>query len=156
MGTRTRGLVTTAINIAAVPESEKDEKIAYVSQYTCKPPPLFLPLISILEVAIFIWHVTALTAMGTTVDFNGPPLIFWKNEGRIVANESLHYDPNKIKDRVEIWRYITYALVHSGYSHIILNIVIQIFIGIPLEMVHQWWRIIPIYFGGIIAGSLGN
>ena len=152
MGTRSR-LVTAASNIAAVPESEKED---YLSQYTCKPPPIFLPLISILEVAIFIWHCTALKAMGKSVDFNGPPLLEWKNGSHVVKNESLHYDPDKITDGVEIWRYITYAFVHSGYTHIILNIVMQIFIGIPLEMVHGWWRIIPIYFGGVFAGSLGN
>ena len=45
-------------------------------------------------------------------------------------------------------------LVHSGYFHIIFNILVQLALGIPLEMVHRWWRILLIYFCGVIAGSL--
>lgn len=33
---------------------------------------------------------------------------------------------------------------------------VQILLGIPLEMVHKWWRVLIIYFGGVIAGSLGT
>lgn len=29
-------------------------------------------------------------------------------------------------------------------------------LGIPLEMVHKWWRVLIIYFAGVIAGSLGT
>lgn len=31
---------------------------------------------------------------------------------------------------------------------------IQIVLGIPLEMVHKWWRLIIIYFAGGIGGSM--
>ena len=34
--------------------------------------------------------------------------------------------------------------------------IVQIFIGIPLEMVHGWWRVLVIYFAGVVAGSLGT
>ena len=46
--------------------------------------------------------------------------------------------------------------VHSGYFHIIFNILIQLVLGIPLEMVHRWWRILLVYFCGVIAGSLAT
>jgi rhomboid-related protein 1/2/3 len=36
-----------------------------------------------------------------------------------------------------------------------MNLILQIIIGVPLEWVHKW-RVIPIYIGGIIAGSLGQ
>lgn len=29
-------------------------------------------------------------------------------------------------------------------------------LGIPLEMVHKWWRVVIIYFAGVVAGSLGT
>jgi len=29
-----------------------------------------------------------------------------------------------------------------GYFHIIFNIIVQLVLGIPLEMVHRWWRIL--------------
>ena len=167
MATRQKNYVTTAMNVAAVPESAKEEQLTYLSQYSCKPPPLFLPLISFLQLIIFIWQCTELSAMNTPVGWNGPALLFWKNEsmpncnviterGCIVRNESLHFDPNKIKYGFQIWRYVTYAFVHSGFSHILFNIILQLVIGVPLEMVHRWHRILPIYFAGVLAGSFGN
>ena len=37
-----------------------------------------------------------------------------------------------------------------------MNLIVQILLGIPLEMVHKWWRVLIIYFAGVIAGSLGT
>ena len=32
------------------------------------------------------------------------------------------------------WRLITYMLVHSGYIHISSNIIVQLLLGLPLEI----------------------
>ena len=32
--------------------------------------------------------------------------------------------------------------------------VLQLLLGVPLEMVHRWWRILLIYLSGVLAGSL--
>lgn len=40
--------------------------------------------------------------------------------------------------------------------HLVVNLVVQIFLGVPLEMVHGWWRVLLIYFTGVVAGSLGT
>ena len=32
--------------------------------------------------------------------------------------------------------------------------VIQLVLGIPLEMVHGWWRVGGVYLSGVMAGSL--
>ena len=178
MATRRGNLVNTALRIADYPDTEKEDHSNYLNEYSCKPPPVFLLLISFLQVVVFIWHCTELNARGTPVDWKGPPLLQWRNasmdwdtdckiywdetdnwrrpEGCVLRNESLHYDPGKIKHKWQIWRYITYAFVHSGYAHIIFNVVIQIVVGVPLELVHRWYRIIPIYFGGVLAGALSN
>ena len=29
-------------------------------------------------------------------------------------------------------------------------------LGIPLEMVHGWWRVLIVYLAGVVAGSLGT
>jgi len=29
-------------------------------------------------------------------------------------------------------------------------------LGIPLEMVHGWWRVLLVYLAGVLAGSLGT
>lgn len=38
--------------------------------------------------------------------------------------------------------------------HLIVNLLVQLLLGIPLEMVHHWWRVLLIYFAGVLAGSL--
>lgn len=31
---------------------------------------------------------------------------------------------------------------------------VALFVGIPLEMVHRWWRLLILYVAGVLAGSL--
>jgi rhomboid-related protein 1/2/3 len=40
--------------------------------------------------------------------------------------------------------------------HLVVNLLVQVMLGIPLEMVHKWWRVLIIYFAGVVAGSLGH
>lgn len=80
------------------------------------------------------------------------------------------YEPTK---RHQAWRFLTYMFVHIGYLHnlcflynklikrfscryvhIVVNLIFQLLMGIPLEMVHGWWRVSLLYFLGVIAGSL--
>ena len=72
---------------------------------------------------MFIWHVIILTNAGKTVGPNGPPYI-----GQLIFHPLKKY---------EVWRFVTYMFVHSGYFHIIFNVLIQLALGIPLEMVHR-------------------
>ena len=44
----------------------------------------------------------------------------------------------------------------SRYIHIFFNVLIQLLLGIPLEMVHKWWRVMAVYLAGVIAGSLAS
>lgn len=45
--------------------------------------------------------------------------------------------------------------VHKGVSHILGNILMQLLLGLPLEVVHKW-RIVVVYLCGVLAGSLGT
>lgn len=65
----------------------------------------------------------------------------------------LKYDPHR---RSEIWRYLTYMFVHTDFGHILGNLILQIFLGLALELVHQWWRVSLVYVAGVLAGSLGH
>lgn len=56
-------------------------------------------------------------------------------------------------DKLTLYRYISYLLVHSSQTHLWVNVVIQIILGIPLEMVHSW-RVIVIYLAGAVGGAL--
>lgn len=75
----------------------------------------------------------------------------------LAANNSvavvLRYDPCK---RIEVWRFITYMFVHSDGAHLMCNLVMQICLGIPLELVNHWSRITVIYLAGVLAGSMGQ
>lgn len=46
--------------------------------------------------------------------------------------------------------------VHVGVMHILMNLIIQIFLGVALELVHQWWRVSLVYLAGVLAGSMGT
>jgi len=40
--------------------------------------------------------------------------------------------------------------------HFAYNALVQLVLGFLLEMVHGWWRVLIIYFSGVIAGSLAT
>jgi len=45
-----------------------------------------------------------------------------------------------------------YRLLHR-LEHILFNLIIQLFLGIPLEMVHGGLRVGAIYLAGVLAGK---
>ncbi|KAJ6644015.1 Protein rhomboid [Pseudolycoriella hygida] len=61
------------------------------------------------------------------------------------------YDPHR---RHEIWRYFTDSLVHTGLPHLWSNMLLQMILGVLLEIVHNWKRISVIYFASVLGGSL--
>lgn len=67
--------------------------------------------------------------------------------------KSLSYNPHK---REEIWRYATYMLVHVNVLHLGINLIVQLFLGIALEVFHGWWRVTIVYVAGALAGSVGS
>ena len=51
----------------AIPVHERDDRLSYLDEYSCKPPPMFLLLISLAQIGIFVWHVILLTNKGKFV-----------------------------------------------------------------------------------------
>ncbi|GLG99127.1 Rhomboid-like protein, partial [Gryllus bimaculatus] len=113
-----------------------DDVPIYEEEYSCRPPTFFMVIISLTEIIIYLCDVY------TAEDGNAG-----------VATHLFTYDPQK---RIEIWRFISYMFVHNGVLHVVGNLLVQILLGIPLEMVHKWWRVLLIYFAGGLAGSLGT
>ncbi|KAJ8966535.1 hypothetical protein NQ314_003476 [Rhamnusium bicolor] len=111
----------------------------YEEAYSCYPPPVGMILLSLIEIIIFCIDEAA--EMDSTKYASGPTATVFI------------YEPNR---RREIWRYITYMFVHIGVFHLVVNLLVQILLGIPLEMVHKWWRVLIVYFAGVLAGSLGT
>ena len=37
-----------------------------------------------------------------------------------------------------------------------MNLIVQLFLGVALELVHHWWRVALVYIAGVAAGSMGT
>ena len=44
------------------------------------------------------------------------------------------------ENKAFIWRFVTYAYVHKGIEHCLVNTIFLLLVGIPLEMVHGGGR----------------
>lgn len=133
---RARSVIFRAAQMVTAKE-QREEKFSYLQQYSCCPPPVFLLILTLAEIAIYIYYVVE---MKSGVSVSGP----------VPTQSPLIYNPYR---RREAWRFGSYALIHIGIYHILFNSLAQLVLGIPLELVHQW-RVIIVYIMGIIAGSL--
>lgn len=55
----------------------------------------------------------------------------------------------------QVWRFFTYSFLHQSLVHLTLNILIQLIISLPLETEQGHFRVLIVYFGGVLCGSLG-
>ncbi|RZF49028.1 hypothetical protein LSTR_LSTR011390 [Laodelphax striatellus] len=125
--------------IAAEFLTEERDRKYYADHYTCCPPPLFILMITLLELGFFTYY----TVSKGELNPSGP-----------VPTDSLFiYRPDK---RLEIWRFFFYMVLHAGWLHLIFNLLVQVLVGLPLEMVHGSLRIGTVYMAGVLAGSLGT
>ncbi|CAL1534822.1 unnamed protein product [Lymnaea stagnalis] len=132
--------VMRAAIASIIPRRQRED---FLANYTCCPPPIFIPLISVAELVVFIVYVFDLRDKGTeTTSTSG-----------VAMYSPLVY---KATRRYEAWRFLTYMLMHQGYLHIISNLGFQIVFGTPLEVVHKWWRVGLVYLLGVIAGGLAH
>ncbi|XP_063982276.1 rhomboid-related protein 2-like isoform X2 [Diachasmimorpha longicaudata] len=111
----------------------------YEEEYSCRPPPVAMIIISIIEIILYVYDIVTVPKKASLIE--GP------------AAELFIYNPHQ---RYEAWRYVTYMFVHVGVFHLLVNLLVQVMLGIPLEMVHKWWRVLIIYLAGVVAGSLGT
>jgi len=114
---------------------------AYAEEYRWWPPPFFTLTCSVLMISIFLFHTVTFHQADVSVSWSGPaplcsPLIF---------------DPQQ---RIQVWRFFTYSLVHAGYEHILVNISLMLLVGLSLEMTNSWWRVATVYTLGLLTGSL--
>jgi len=61
----------------------------------------------------------------------------------------LVYDPHH---REQLWRFLTYMLLHSDSLHLALNIAIQCLLAAPLEHEQGHLRTSLVYLGGVLGG----
>lgn len=119
----------------------EEDKIEYLKNYNCMPPPVFILVVSITELVVFIYFsVVVETKQWMTLD-------------EALLDNVLVYDPYM---RQQVWRFLSYMLVHAGIEHIMGNVLLQLVVGVPLEMVHKGLRVGIVYMSGVLAGSLAS
>uniref|UniRef100_A0A3P9NHK1 Rhomboid-related protein 2 n=1 Tax=Poecilia reticulata TaxID=8081 RepID=A0A3P9NHK1_POERE len=107
----------------------------YMQRANCCPPPIFIIGISIAELAVFIYYAV------------WKPHKQWVTLDQSLWKSPLTYDPAK---RQEAWRFFSYMFVHA-VGHIFCNLVMQLLLGIPLEMVHKGHEVGFVYLAGVLA-----
>lgn len=118
---------------------DERDRLYYADNYTCCPPPIFVPIVTLVEIGSFVYY----TLQSGDLSPAGP----------VPVDSLFIYRPDK---RVQIWRYIFYMLIHAGWVHLFFNMLVQFLVGLPLEMVHGSIRIGTVYMAGVLAGSLGT
>lgn len=116
-----------------------EDKKQYYEHYSCVPPPLFMILVSVAEIAVYIYY--------------GITLGEWLTYDYDLLKSPLVFDP---RYRQQAWRFVSYMLVHAGLEHVGFNVFVQLILGVPLEMVHGPVRLGAIYLAGVVAGSLAS
>ena len=129
--------------------SDPIDRKYYSDMYKCWPPPWFIILVSLLELIVFCYYWMAR---------GQPGYVDWPQLGEggwsdLTLDSVLAYCPERKR---ELWRFISYLLVHSSWWHLAFNLFIQTVLGIPLEMVHGSGRVAIIYMSGVLAGSLAT
>jgi len=110
--------------------------VAFAKKIKKWPPPFFILLCSFVQLIFFILYQVQIS-----------------QEKFDTTDEHLIFDRDK---RLEVWRYITYGLIHRDYEHVFANLLLQLLVGLPLEMVHGAPRISCIYGFGVLGGSLAS
>jgi len=53
----------------------------------------------------------------------------------------------------QVWRWLTYQWSHVGAMHVLMNIFLNLFLGVPLEGLHGFWRMLLMYNVGVAGGA---
>eukprot|EP00928_Gymnodinium_smaydae_P057040 TRINITY_DN4030_c0_g1_i1.p1 TRINITY_DN4030_c0_g1~~TRINITY_DN4030_c0_g1_i1.p1 ORF type:complete len:495 (-),score=136.35 TRINITY_DN4030_c0_g1_i1:48-1451(-) len=55
--------------------------------------------------------------------------------------------------RPQVWRWLSYQFTHVGITHIGMNTLLNIILGLPLEAMHGWWRLAIMFNVGVFGGA---
>ncbi|GMT17267.1 hypothetical protein PFISCL1PPCAC_8564, partial [Pristionchus fissidentatus] len=133
-----------------IAKNQRLEVHSYLDAYNCFPPPVFILVSTVLQIAIFLgYHLddpdekkTIMTHCAGCFQRDSDGM---RQAGPLIFVPRLHH---------EAWRFYTYQFLHAGISHLGGNIVMQSLLGLPLEIVHKMWRIGPLYTIAVITGAL--
>ncbi|KAL3120654.1 hypothetical protein niasHT_007946 [Heterodera trifolii] len=125
---------------SVLPRSQQTEAFRYLLEFNCLPPPIFMVLISIVQIGLYVYHEFHYCGNDRFLPTKCAP-----TQSPLILNPCLKW---------QIWRYFTYMFVHVGFVHLLTNLVVQILLGIPLELVHKYGRVGFLYLAGVMSGAL--
>eukprot|EP00041_Stephanoeca_diplocostata_P004400 m.44462 g.44462 ORF g.44462 m.44462 type:complete len:365 (-) comp15095_c0_seq1:164-1258(-) len=111
-----------------------------LNTYKFWPPPIFMVIISIVQLGVFL-HFSAEECDSQPTLSECPKSFSSKLAYRMCCRE-------------QVWRFFSYALVHAGWGHLLVNITVQLIFGVYLEILHGPFRVFGVYVMGALAGSL--
>uniref|UniRef100_A0A8D0C6G1 rhomboid protease n=1 Tax=Salvator merianae TaxID=96440 RepID=A0A8D0C6G1_SALMN len=114
---------------------EMDRRWYFYQHRTC-PPPVFMAIITLTQIIVFLCYGARLNKWVLQTyhpEYMKSPLI---------------YHPGH---RARAWRFVTYMFMHVGLEQLGFNALLQLMIGVPLEMVHGILRISFLYLAGVLA-----
>ncbi len=118
---------------------------ANAEQYRWFPPPWFITFVTLIQVCFFVYHIFHFLGKDERT-------IYTTWYGPYPKCSVLIFNPHR---RHEAWRYASYVLVHAGGQHLLVNVFLQLLVGLPLEMSNGSLRVAAVYLAGTLAGSLG-
>ncbi|XP_012866742.1 PREDICTED: rhomboid-related protein 1 [Dipodomys ordii] len=117
---------------------EVDRRWYFYRHRSC-PPPVFMASVTLAQIIVFLCYGARLNKWVLQTyhpEYMRSPLV---------------YHPGH---RARAWRFLTYMFMHVGLEQLGFNALLQLMIGVPLEMVHGLLRISLLYLAGVLAGSL--
>ncbi|XP_069502223.1 rhomboid-related protein 1 isoform X2 [Ambystoma mexicanum] len=118
--------------------SEMDRRWYFYRHRPC-PPPVFMAVVTLSQIIVFLCYGAKMNKWVLQTyhpEYMTSPLV---------------YHPGH---RARAWRFLTYMFMHVGLEQLGFNTLLQLMIGVPLEMVHGILRISFLYLAGVLAGSL--
>ncbi|XP_013373220.1 PREDICTED: rhomboid-related protein 1 isoform X6 [Chinchilla lanigera] len=118
---------------------EVDRRWYFYRHRSC-PPPVFMASVTLAQIVVFLCYGARLNKWVLQTyhpEYMKSPLV---------------YHPGH---RARAWRFLTYMFMHVGLEQLGFNALLQLMIGVPLEMVHGLLRISLLYLAGVLAGEAG-
>jgi len=139
--------------IQAKVEGPRTEEAVWMDS---KRRPIFI--LTTTALAFILWFATAVQDQGEGTTQREQDKTWTKRKGGLDSvfpgktDLRINWD---CKDyRAEVWRWVTYQFTHVGFTHVGMNSLMNVLLGIPLERLHGTVRMAIMYNLGVMGGAL--